>query len=355
MRVLVTGAAGYIGSHTCRLLLADGWDVVALDDFSSGHADGLARALGLADAGQLGVVPGRVQDEEALDAAFTRFGAIDAVIHLAAHKSVAESVARPLLYWRDNVGGAVALAGAMLRHGCQRLVFSSTAAVYGRDAPTPVGEDAPVRPGSPYGQTKLATEQMLTAAAEAHGWRVLLLRYFNPAGAHPSGRLGEDQTRPANLVPILLEVASGKRPSLTVFGVDYDTPDGSAVRDFLHVEDLAAAHRVGLRHIDERVTPGSAAVYNVGTGRGCSVLELVESARRVTGQPLPVVVGERRPGDLASAVADVRRFEADFGFRCGWSLDVMLADAWRWHQAQERDPWRRGDAGLHELLDRTLD
>jgi len=346
-RLLITGAAGYIGSHVAVELLQAGHDVVVLDDLSAGHADALVRA------GQLGGTPvdfvlGRVEDPDALDRALTEFGPVDAVLHFAALKSVPESVAQPLRYWSVNVGGTQALCEAMVRHDVRRAVFSSTAAIYGSDAPMPVDEAAPVEPESPYGRTKLAAEGIFRDAAAAHGWQVLLLRYFNPVGAHPSGRIGEDQERPANLAPIVLGVALGERDGLVVHGTDYDTPDGTAVRDFLHVLDLATCHRLAVEGLP-KLGDGDVRVYNIGTGRGSSVLELIAAAERACGHAIPYSVGQRRPGDLPAVVADPRRFEADFGFRPQRDLDSMLADAWAWSLAQRRKPWRRGDGALADL------
>ncbi|MGO0575608.1 UDP-glucose 4-epimerase GalE [Ornithinimicrobium panacihumi] len=333
MRVLVTGGAGYIGSHTVLALLAAGHDVVIVDDFSNSRP---------AVVGRLEEIAGRaipvhafdVADEERLEGVFTDPAApIDAVIHFAAFKAVGESVARPLDYYRNNLGATIQLVTTMLRHGVHRLVFSSSATVYGDDAPVPMTEDLPTSATNPYGWTKVMNEQILTDAVVAEpALRVALLRYFNPVGAHPSGRIGEDPSDvPNNLMPYIAQVAVGRREKLSVFGDDYDTVDGTGVRDYIHVEDLAAGHLAALEWISTH--DRALSVWNLGTGRGTSVLELVRAFERASGRPIPYEIVARRPGDIASSYADPTRAEQELGWRATRTVEDMCADSWRWQSA----------------------
>lgn len=325
--LLVTGGAGFIGSHCVVEFAAAGWRVVVLDDLSNGHVEAVTRAAELGGS-SVDLVVGDIRSREDLDRAFA-VAPIDAVVHFAARKSVPESVAKPTLYYDVNVGGTRALLDAMARHGVGRMVFSSSASVYGEPDHAPVDEDTPPAPMSPYGRTKLINEWMLTDAAAARGWSTVSLRYFNPVGAHPSGRIGEDARKPSNLVPIVIEAADGTRPQVTVFGRDYDTPDGSCIRDYIHIMDLAAAHRAAV----EATAHGEGnRVYNVGTGRGGSVVEVLDVAREVTGRDIPAVDGPRRPGDPAQVVADPRRAERDLGWKARYGLSEMLESAWSWRQ-----------------------
>jgi UDP-glucose 4-epimerase len=254
------------------------------------------------------------------------------VVHFAAKKAVGESVADPLLYYANNVGGTIALAQAMQAHGCRRIVFSSTASVYGQPRSLPVREDAELAPSSPYGMSKLMSENILRDLERAEpAWRIALLRYFNPVGAHPSGTIGEDpRGTPNNLMPFVAQVAVGKRLHLSVFGDDYETPDGSGVRDYLHVQDLAEGHVAALKHL---LGGGDSITLNLGTGRGVSVFELVKAFERASGRRVPYEIAPRRPGDVAANYADPALAERVLGWKARLGLDAMCADSWRWQQA----------------------
>lgn len=331
-RVLVTGGAGFIGSHTCVELLAAGWDVTVIDDLSNSSPEALRRVEKLAGR-RLRFVEGDVLDEAALDRAFGD-GGCAAVVHFAARKAVGESCADPLGYYRTNVGGTLSLLGAMRRHGVRRLVFSSSATVYGDPGPgaCPLAEDAPREPSNPYGQTKLCVERMLRdVAASEDGWRILSLRYFNPAGAHPSGRIGEDPRGvPENLLPSAVQVAAGRLPRLRVFGTDYPTRDGTAIRDYLHVVDVATGH---LRALDQLPNVEGCAELNLGMGRGVTVFEMLEAVKRASGREIPTVLDGRRPGDATEVWADPARAGRDLGWAAERGLDDICADAWRWQAA----------------------
>jgi len=318
VRILVTGGAGYIGSRTASLLAAEGHDVVAFDDLSTGHPGAI---------GGLPLVVGDVRDE-ALIAATLAEHRIDAAVHFAALKSVEASTADPGAYFETNVGGTIALLRAMVRSGVGRLVFSSSCAVYGVPDSLPVGEGAPVRPMNPYGESKLLAERLLPWFEGAHGIRVAILRYFNAAGAAADGSAGEDWADAPNLVPIVLKVAAGRLPAIRINGRDHPTPDGTAVRDYIHVLDLAEAHSRALRVIEAR---GGSIVLNVGTGRGASVLEVLDAARRITSRPIPAVDGPARVGDPAAVWADTRRATEVLEWTPGRTLDDILESAWRWH------------------------
>ena len=330
--ILLTGAAGYIGSHTWLALHAAGVAAIGLDSFANSSPAVLGRlaALGV-DTGRF--VEGDVRDATALDALFAAHP-VEAVVHFAALKAVGESVARPLNYWDANVGGLVSLLGAMRRHGCRRIVFSSSATVYGTPERLPLDEAAALGATSPYGATKLAGESLLGAMAAADpSFQVALLRYFNPVGAHASGTIGEDpHGTPNNLMPYVAQVAVGKRASLSVFGGDYPTPDGTGVRDYLHVDDLAEGHVAALRHLQ---SGGASFTVNLGTGRGHSVLEVVRAFERASGRPVPYTIEPRRAGDVAACFADPARAEALLGWRTTRDLDRMCEDTWRW---QSRNP-----------------
>lgn len=325
--VLLTGATGYIASHTWLALQAEGFRVVGLDDFSNSSPAVLERLERLSGS-RPEFVRGDVGDAAVLD---TLFGGrrIDAVVHFAAFKAVGESVAQPLDYYRNNVGGLVALAQAMQRHGCRTLVFSSSATVYGRPQKLPLDEDAPLAATNPYGSTKLVGENLLREvhAADAD-WRIALLRYFNPIGAHESGLIGEaPQGVPNNLMPYLAQVAVGRRAHLRVFGADYATPDGTGVRDYIHVMDLAEGHVAALRRL---LADAGLLTVNLGTGRGYSVLEVLRAFERACGRPVPYEVLPRRPGDVDAMYADPSRAAALLGWRARRDLDTMCRDAWRW-------------------------
>jgi UDP-glucose-4-epimerase GalE len=318
MRILVTGGAGYIGSATAHRLAAVGHDVVVLDHLGRGHREAV---------GSLPLIVADVRDTRAVTETLTEHG-IEAVVHFAALKSVEESVADPGAYFDDNVGGTLSILRAMAQRGVARIVFSSSCAVYGTPDRSPVDESAPVRPMNPYGESKLLSERLLPWFASAHGIRSAVLRYFNAAGAAEDGSNGEDWTDAPNLVPVVLKVAAGHRPDVAVFGTDHPTPDGSAIRDYIHVLDLAEAHRCALEALDAH---GTSFTVNVGTGVGASVLEVLEAARRITGRPIPARSAPRRAGDPAAIWADTARAEALLGWRATRSLDDILRTAWAWH------------------------
>lgn len=324
MRVLVTGGAGYIGSHTCVVLLEAGHQVVVLDNLSNASATALRRVQEIAGR-SLRFVEGDVRRSTDLDAAFE--GGVDAVVHFAALKAVGESCIDPLRYFDNNIGGTIALLRAMQEYGTRRLVFSSSATVYGAAERMPVDEDAPLGVTNPYGRTKLVMEDLIRDLCTADAdFRAVLLRYFNPVGAHPSGRIGEDPIgAPNNLMPYVAQVAVGRRECLQVFGSDYPTSDGTGVRDYLHVMDLAEAHVLALGH-DRR----GAHAFNLGTGRGHSVLELVRSFEAASGRKIPLRFVGRRPGDIATLFADPARAERELGWRASRGLDAMCIDTWRW-------------------------
>jgi UDP-glucose 4-epimerase len=331
MAVLVTGGAGYIGSHTAVVLHEAGRDVVVLDDLSNSSVAAV-EALRALTRPDLVFVQADAADVDAVGRAIVDHD-VDEVVHFAAFKSVSGSIADPDGYHRNNVGSTVGVVEAMRRHGVSRMVFSSSCTVYGEPTSLPVTEDSPISASNPYGATKVACEELLAAEADAGGLDVLLLRYFNPVGAHSSGDLGEDpRGTPDNLVPYLMQVAVGRRESLAVFGDDYDTPDGSAIRDYIHVVDLAEGHLAALDALAaDRGSRGSTAV-NLGTGTGYSVLDVLAAAGRVIGRPVPHEVVGRRDGDIGRIWADASLAADLLGWRAGRGLDEMLADHWRWQQ-----------------------
>ncbi len=326
MQVLVTGGAGYIGSHVCLELLEAGHDVTVVDNLANGKREALRRVERAAQR-PLELFTADLNHKPDLSAAFHR-RTIDAVIHCAGLKAVAESVAEPLRYYANNVSGTVALCEVMREHGVSRLVFSSSCTVYGDAATVPITEESPPAPVNPYGRTKRMIEQLLADLQAADpAWDVTLLRYFNPAGAHAGGNIGEDPAGvPDNLFAYIAQVAVGRRPELRVFGNDYPTPDGTGVRDYIHVVDLAAAHVSAL----EAAGGSGLRVYNLGTGRGYSVLEVVDAFERASGRKVPYVIAARRPGDVARAYADPTRAHAELGWRARRDLHEMCRDAWRW-------------------------
>ena len=325
--VLLTGAAGYIASHTWLALLQAGFDVVGIDDFSNSSPLVLQR---LAELSRREPVFERadVRDAAAVEAVFQRHR-IDAAVHFAAFKAVGESTSQPLAYYANNIGGLVAVCQAMQRHGSKRFVFSSSATVYGQPERLPIREDAPLQATSPYGQTKLVGEQILRDLGAADPqWQTACLRYFNPVGAHASGRIGEDPRGiPNNLMPYVAQVAVGRRPQLQVFGADYDTPDGTGVRDYIHVLDLAEGHVAALRRLFAE--PGSITV-NLGTGQGHSVLDVVAAYAKASGRAVPYQVMPRRAGDVASCYADPALARDLLGWRAEHGLQRMCEDSWRW-------------------------
>jgi UDP-glucose 4-epimerase len=330
--ILLTGAAGYIASHTWLALQAAGFRVVGIDNFSNSSPQVLERLAALA-----GETPDFIRADVCnageLDAVFAR-QRVDAVVHFAASKSVGESEAQPLAYYANNIGGLLTLCQVMQGHGCRTLVFSSSATVYGTPERLPIQEDATLSAANVYGSTKLMGENILRDLERADpAWKIALLRYFNPAGAHPSGDIGEDpRGTPNNLMPFVTQVAVGKLARLRVFGQDYDTPDGTGVRDFIHVVDLAEGHVAALRYLLDTKRSITA---NLGTGRGYSVLELLREFEKASGRTIPYELVARRPGDVAACYADPRRAFELLGWKAERGLPEMCADSWRW---QSRNP-----------------
>lgn len=329
MRVLITGGAGYIGSHTLLEVLEAGHDVHVLDNFVNASPEALVRVRELAGR-DFEVTEADVRDRQALDAVISDFRP-EAVIHFAALKAVGESVARPLPYFSANVGGTVTLLEALAQSDCRRFVFSSSATVYGDPERVPVVESQPRSVTNPYGRTKLMIEHMLEDLATSDpSWSIVLLRYFNPVGAHPSGRIGEDPTGiPGNLIPFIAQVAVGRRTEVAVFGDDYNTPDGTGMRDYLHVADLARAHLAAMDWAATDAVRGCEA-FNLGTGHGTSVLEMVHAFAEASGRPIPFRIAPRRAGDVAKLYADPARAQQVLGWRAERSIAEMCADSWRW-------------------------
>ena len=338
-QLLITGGAGFIGSHSCLVLLEAGHNLVVLDNFDNSSPESLKRVLELAGpsaAGRLQLVEGDIRSAADLERAFKAAPAgqpISAVVHFAGLKAVGESVREPLRYWDVNLCGSRQLLEAMQAHGCRSLVFSSSATLYGYPEVVPIPETAPIQPINPYGHSKAAVEQLLAdlAASEA-GWRIARLRYFNPVGAHPSGRIGEDPRGiPNNLFPFVSQVAVGRRDCLQVFGGDWPTPDGSGIRDYIHVMDLAEGHRAALDVL--LAEPPQLLSLNLGSGQGHSVLEVVRAFELASSRSVPYTVVERRHGDAASTVADPRLATTRLGWRTHRSLEEMCRDGWTWQQA----------------------
>lgn len=329
--ILVTGGAGYIGSHTCVALLEAGHEVLVVDNLSNGSKEAIRRVERLAGRQLAGFHQVDVRDRGALSTVFAKYP-VEVVVHFAALKAVGESVQQPVRYYDNNVAGTIALVEVMQSAGVHRLVFSSSATVYGDPASVPISENFPTSATNPYGWSKLMTEQVLRdLVASASDWRVVLLRYFNPVGAHPSGAIGEDPLGlPNNLMPYVSQVAVGKLDCLRVFGCDYPTPDGSGVRDYIHVVDLADGHVKAVEQIDglERC-----ACINLGTGRGYSVLEVIAAFEQASGRRVPYELVARRAGDVAQCWADPSHAEAVLGWRAQHDLAAMCRDAWGWQSA----------------------
>lgn len=323
MRILVTGGAGYVGSHCLRRLLAAGHECVVYDNLSRGHREAVPAGL---------LVEGELSDEAKLTA-LLRDRKIDAVMHFAALALVGESVEKPELYYRNNVLGSICLLEAMRQTGVRKIVFSSTTATYGTPEKMPIAETTPQQPINPYGFSKLVIERMLDDYVAAHGFGFAALRYFNAAGAAADGSIGEDHTPESHLIPIVLQVALGQRTSIGILGDDYPTPDGTCVRDYVHVDDLAAAHLAAL----ERLQPGTAIKVNLGTGRGYSVREVIEACRRITGHPIPAMTAPRRPGDPPELVADSRLARQLLNWTPQYTtIESIVETAWRWHKSHPR-------------------
>ena len=324
MKILVTGGAGYIGSHMVKLLTETGSEVTVLDDLSTGHAEAVRGAQ---------FVKGDIADVASTKSLLQK-NRIEGVVHFAASSLVGESMADPLKYYRRNVGGTVALVQAMRDAGVARIVFSSTAAVYGDPVRTPIDEAHPKQPVNPYGASKLAMERMLSDCSTAYGIGAVVLRYFNAAGADPSGELGERHDPETHLIPLVLQAASGRRASISVFGMDWPTRDGTCVRDYIHVNDLCDAH---LRALDWLAKGGRYDVFNLGNGDGATVLEVIEAARRVTGKPIKVDQAARRAGDPATLVADAAKARRILGWQpARGDIEGIVREAWNFEQRRAR-------------------
>ena len=327
MAVLVTGGAGYIGSHTCVQLLEAGYDIVVLDNLSNSKLEAVSRISSISGK-SFKFIKGDILDSELLDEVFCSHS-IDSVIHFAGLKAVAESVAKPLLYYHNNISGSIALFEAMQRHNVKNIVFSSSATVYGMTDKMPINEDAALSPINPYGRTKLMIEEILRDVHTSdNSWNIILLRYFNPVGAHPSGQIGEDPNGiPNNLMPYISQVAVGKLKELNVFGNDYPTPDGTGIRDYIHVMDLADGHLKALEKLKD--TPGAVA-YNLGTGKGTSVFEMIDAFSKASGREIPFRVAARRPGDAPECYADPSKAKKELGWAARRDINEMCRDAWNW-------------------------
>jgi UDP-glucose 4-epimerase len=327
MKILVTGGLGYIGSHTCVELIKAGHEPIAFDNLSNSQRSVLDRVAQI--SGQpLTFIEGDIRDPAALDAVF-KAHRIGAVIHFAGLKAVGESVSQPLRYYDNNVSGSLVLFDAMARHDVKSLVFSSSATVYGDPVSVPIREDFALSATNPYGRSKLIIEDMLRDLIKADpSWRIALLRYFNPVGAHESGLIGEEPSGiPNNLLPYIAQVAEGRREFLSVYGGDYPTPDGTGMRDYIHVVDLAIGH---VKTLTKLATGSGVVTYNLGTGRGNSVLEMVRAFEQASGKQVPYRIVARRPGDIAACYADPTLAENELGWKAERGVAQMCADAWRW-------------------------
>ncbi|MBW2557596.1 MAG: UDP-glucose 4-epimerase GalE [Deltaproteobacteria bacterium] len=326
-KILLTGGAGYIGSHTCLALLEAGYDVIVVDNLANSKEESLKRVQQIAGK-TLEFHKVDLLDKDALNRIFEG-ASVDAVIHFAGLKAVGESVSTPLRYYHNNVTGTLHLCEAMREHDVRKMVFSSSATVYGDPHTVPIMEDFPLAPTNPYGRSKLMIEEILRDINPAgEGWDIALLRYFNPVGAHSSGMIGEDPNGiPNNLFPYITQVAVGKRKALSVFGNDYPTVDGTGVRDYIHVVDLADGH---LKALEKLASGPGIVTYNLGAGQGHSVLEVVEAFEKVSGHRIPYNIVNRRPGDIAVCYADSSKAKDKMGWSATRGIDKMCADAWRW-------------------------
>lgn len=329
MAILVTGGAGYIGSHTCVELLKAGYEVIVIDNLVNSKEESITRIREITGK-PLTFYKADLLDKQALNKIFKN-KSIEAVMHFAGLKAVSESISFPLRYYHNNIAGTLTLLEIMQIHGVKKIVFSSSATVYGNPHTVPITEDFPLSTTNPYGQTKLIIEQILSDLYYSEpDWNIAILRYFNPIGAHPSGKIGEDPNGiPNNLVPYITQVAIGKLRVLNIFGSDYETPDGTGVRDYIHVVDLAAGHIKALQKLNEN--PGNV-VYNLGTGKGYSVLEIINTFSKVTGKEIPYRFVERRPGDVAVSYADPSKANNELSWSAKYGLEEMCTDAWRWQR-----------------------
>ncbi len=329
MAILVTGGAGYIGSHTCVALLNTGYEIVVVDNFSNSKPDALKRIEEITgkafDFYQVDLL-----NAHALEKVFMS-GEIEAVIHFAGLKAVGESVTMPLKYYHNNITGTLNLCEIMEKYNVKTIVFSSSATVYGNPKSVPIKEDAPLSTSNPYGRTKWMIEEILRDVYASHkDWHIALLRYFNPIGAHESGKIGEDPNGiPNNLMPFITQVAVGKREKLSIFGSDYDTHDGTGVRDYIHVVDLAQGH---LKALEKTMAITGVETYNLGTGIGYSVLDVVNSFEKATGQKIPYVLVDRRPGDIDKCYADPTKAYKELGWKAKSDLEAMCRDSWKWQK-----------------------
>ncbi len=321
-KILVVGGAGYIGSHMVKDLLDADYDVITLDDLSTGH-------LELLPGGEF--IDGSLGDTVLLDKLFSTHK-ISAVMHFAAFSLVGESVEKPLKYYRNNMAATAELLDSMIRHKVKRFIFSSTAAVYGEPVEIPITENHPCNPTNPYGTSKISVERMLKDCDSAYGLKYISLRYFNASGADESGAIGERHTNETHLIPLILEVANGRRENINIFGTNYPTHDGTCIRDYIHVSDLTQAHLLALEAL---LSGGKSAVYNLGNNRGYSVREVIELARKVTGKPIPTVEAARRPGDPAILIASSDKIKKTLGWKPKFEdLENIIKTAWVWHQKE---------------------
>lgn len=320
MAILICGGAGYIGSHVNKMLSRRGYETVVFDNLVYGHREAVKWGT---------FVEGDLKNREEIEAVFERYP-IEAVMHFVAYAYVGESVADPEKYYRNNVANTLNLLSVMRRHGCDKLIFSSTCATYGEPESVPITEEMPQNPINPYGASKLMVERILKDFGNAYGLRYVVLRYFNAAGADPEAEIGEDHDPETHLIPLVLDAASGKRPDIKVFGRDYPTRDGSCIRDYIHVEDLASAHVLALEYL---ARDGKSDFFNLGNEQGTSVLEVIEAARRVTGKEFPITFKERRPGDPAVLVGSSEKARETLGWKPRYGdIEIIVRHAWGWHK-----------------------
>ena len=323
MSILVCGGAGYIGSHINKQLNLEGYDTIVFDNLVYGHREAVKWGE---------FVQGDLSNISEIEAVFN-IHTIDAVFHFAAYAYVGESVEEPEKYYYNNVVNTLNLLKVMRAHGCDKIIFSSTCATYGEPERVPITEDMPQNPINPYGMTKLTVERIFRDYAAAYGLHFAVLRYFNAAGADPDGEIGESHNPETHIIPLVLDAASGKRPDIKVFGTDYDTPDGSCIRDYIHVTDLADAHLLALHYLENG---GSSDFFNLGNAKGTSVLEVVDSVKRVTGRDFKVVLADRRPGDPAKLVGSSEKAQRVLGWKPKYAdIDTIVSHAWNWHEKKE--------------------